>query len=245
MPSIKNMQNPKAFDFKSGEVLLVDKPLNWTSFQVVNKLRWQIKNKIGVKKIKVGHAGTLDPLASGLLILCTGKQTKSIESYMGLEKEYSGSITLGATRPSYDMETEINQTFPTDHITNDLIYQTANEMKGVVDQMPPIFSAKKIDGQKAYDLARKGEEVILKAKQIEIKEFTITSIHKNVVSFIIRCSKGTYIRSIAHDFGIKLNSGAYLSSLRREKIGQFDAENAHSVDDWLEIISDAEINHTS
>ncbi len=229
------------FDFKSGEIILVDKPLHWTSFQVVNKLRWKIRHKLGVKKIKVGHAGTLDPLATGLLILCTGKKTKEIESFMGLEKRYSGSITLGATRPSYDMESEIDQTYSTDHITEDLIYETAKSMEGEQDQMPPIFSAKKIDGKKAYDLARKGEEVKLKPKNITIHHFEITKIENEVVFFDIQCSKGTYIRSIAHDFGKKLNSGAYLSSLRRESIGDFNVGSALNVDNWLDRIEKAEI----
>ena len=231
----------ESFDFKTGEILLVDKPLHWTSFQVVNKLRWKIKTRIGVKKIKVGHAGTLDPLASGLLILCTGKKTKDIESYMGLEKVYSGSITLGSTTPSYDMETEVDHTFPTEHITEDLIRQAAQNMVGEYDQMPPIFSAKKIGGRKAYKLARNGEEVKLNPKRIEIQQFDIVSIKENVVEFIITCSKGTYIRSIAHDFGIALNSGAHLTSLRRDKIGQFDVKNAHSIDEWIDIIVNCEI----
>lgn len=229
------------FDFKTGEVLLVDKPLHWTSFQVVNKLRWKIRNRIHVKKIKVGHAGTLDPLASGLLILCTGKQTKSIESYMGLEKVYSGSITLGATRPSYDMETEIDTTFPTEHITEEMIRETAKNMVGEYDQMPPIFSAKKIGGRTAYKLARQGEEVKLSPKRIEIQQFDITAINNNVVEFIITCSKGTYIRSIAHDFGKALNSGGYLSSLRREAIGDFTVKDSLSIDEWLKKIEDCEI----
>lgn len=221
------------FDFLAGEYMLVDKPLEWTSFQVVNKLRWKIKNKLGVKKIKVGHAGTLDPLATGLLILCTGKKTKEIESFMGLPKVYSGSITLGATRPSYDMETEIDATFPTDHISKELIIQTAKGMEGDQAQMPPIFSAKKIDGQKAYDLARKGEEVILKPKNIRIERFEITKIEGDEISFIIECSKGTYIRSIAFDFGKLLKSGGYLSSLRRDKIGNFNVSDAKNVEEWL------------
>ncbi|MDX1348653.1 MAG: tRNA pseudouridine(55) synthase TruB [Putridiphycobacter sp.] len=232
------------FDFKTGEIMLVDKPLNWTSFQVVNKLRWKIKTRLQIKKIKVGHAGTLDPLATGLLILCTGKQTKSIESYMGLEKVYSGTITLGATRPSYDMETEINQTFPTDHITESMITASAQNMVGECNQMPPIFSAKKVDGQTAYKLARKGEAVVLKPKKIYINQFDITSIEGNNVKFVITCSKGTYIRSIAHDFGQALDSGAYLSALRREKIGQYDVKNAKTVDEWLKVIDDCEIIET-
>ncbi len=229
------------YHFKSGEVLLVDKPLDWTSFQVVNKLRWKIRHKIDVKKIKVGHAGTLDPLATGLLIICTGKNTKKIESFMGLEKVYSGTITLGATRPSYDMETEIDATFTTEHITEDLILQTAQNMIGEQDQMPPIFSAKKINGQKAYDLARKGEEVILKPKKITISEFKITAIEGNDIHFSITCSKGTYIRSVAYDFGVNIKSGGHLSSLRREKIGEYSVADALSVEEWLTEIEKADI----
>ncbi len=233
----------KSYNFKDGELLLVDKPLNWTSFQVVNKLRWKIKHKIGVKKIKVGHAGTLDPLATGLLIICTGKFTKKINEFMGLEKTYSGVITLGATRPSFDMETDINQTFDTTHISNDLIRQTAQQFIGDYDQMPPVFSAKKISGKKAYDLARAGQEVILKTKKINIYSFEITNIKGNNVHFIISCSKGTYIRSIAHDFGKALNSGAYLSALRREKIGKYSVNQALDVEQWLNEIENCTFVH--
>lgn len=233
----------KSYNFKEGEVLLVDKPLNWTSFQVVNKLRWKIKHKIGVKKIKVGHAGTLDPLASGLLILCTGKNTKKIDEFMGLEKTYSGTITLGATRPSFDMETEIDETFDTSQIDEDAILSTAKKFIGDYDQMPPIFSAKKVNGQKAYDLARAGKEVILKTKLINISQFDITNINGNDVDFIISCSKGTYIRSIAHDFGKALNSGGYLSALRREKIGTYSVNNAMDIEQWLKEIEDCTIVH--
>ena len=235
------MSTQKTFNFKEGAVLLVDKPLTWTSFQVVNKLRWKIRDRINVKKIKVGHAGTLDPLATGLLILCTGKKTKEIESYMGLEKVYSGSITLGATRPSYDLETEIDATFSTDHISEEMIFAQAKEMIGEQDQMPPIFSAKKIKGEKAYDLARKGEEVILKPKRITISNFEITKIENNTVYFVITCSKGTYIRSIAYDFGKALRSGGYLSSLRREKIGEFNVKDAMDIEAWLACIDNCEI----
>ncbi len=233
----------KSYNFKEGEVLLVDKPLNWTSFQVVNKLRWKIKHKIGVKKIKVGHAGTLDPLASGLLILCTGKNTKKIDEFMGLEKTYSGTITLGATRPSFDMETEIDETFDTAHINEQLIIKTAKDFIGDYDQMPPIFSAKKVDGKKAYDLARAGKEVILKTKRINISQFDIINIKGNHFDFMISCSKGTYIRSIAHDFGKALNSGGYLSALRREKIGTYSVNNAMDIEQWLKEIEDCTIVH--
>lgn len=241
--SVKMSTAIKSYNFKAGELLLVDKPLNWTSFQVVNKLRWKIKHKIGVKKIKVGHAGTLDPLATGLLILCTGKFTKKIDEFMGLEKTYSGVITLGATRPSFDMETDINQTFDTTHISEDLIRYTAQQFIGDYDQMPPIFSAKKIGGKKAYDLARAGQEVVLKTKRINISSFEITNIKGNHVHFMISCSKGTYIRSIAHDFGKALNSGAYLSALRREKIGTYSVNNALDVEQWLNEIENCTFVH--
>jgi len=233
----------KTYNYKAGEILLVDKPLTWSSFQVVNKLRWKIKHKIGVKKIKVGHAGTLDPLATGLLILCTGKNTKTIESYMGLEKSYSGVITLGATRPSYDMESEIDQTFATNHITEDLIREVAANMVGEQDQTPPIFSAKKVDGKRAYDLARAGEDVKLKPKRITITKFEVTKIDGLNVHFLIGCTKGTYIRSIAYDFGKLINSGGYLSALRRETIGDFDVKDAMNVEEWLEEIDKTEAIH--
>lgn len=233
------------YDFKAGEVLLVKKPLNWTSFDVVNKIRYNLKRKLGIKKIKVGHAGTLDPLADGLLIVCTGKKTKSIESFMGLEKSYSGTITLGATTPSFDLETEIDQTFDISTIQEKAIKSLAEKMIGTQEQMPPIFSAKKIKGQKAYDLARKGKEVILKPKEVNISQFNITSINLPEVDFLITCSKGTYIRSIANDFGIGLNNGGYLSSLRRESIGEFTINEAFSVNEWIEIIENSEIDNNS
>ncbi len=226
----------KQYDFKAGEILLVNKPLHWTSFDVVNKLRYEMKQQLGIKKIKVGHAGTLDPLADGLLILCTGKKTKEIESFMGLEKSYSGTITLGGTTPSYDLETEIDTTFPIGDLTDQAIENAAKEMTGEYDQYPPIFSAKKVKGKKAYDLARAGEKVELKPKRIEIAEFTLTKVDIPAVDFYIRCSKGTYIRSIAHDLGAKLANGAHLSALRREAIGDYKLSNAKSVDEWIEII---------
>jgi tRNA pseudouridine55 synthase len=233
----------KTYNYKVGEILLVDKPLTWSSFQVVNKLRWKIKNKIGIKNIKVGHAGTLDPLATGLLILCTGKKTKTIDTFMGLEKSYSGTITVGSTRPSYDMESEIDATFPTEHITDDLIKSTAEKMVGDYEQMPPIFSAKKVNGKRAYAYARAGEEVILQPKLINISKFEITKIDGLNIDFIINCSKGTYIRSIAHDFGKLIESGGHLSGLRREKIGDYDLKDAKSVEQWLEEIESAEFEH--
>ena len=223
-------------DFQLGELLLVNKPLNWTSFDVVNKLRYEIKNQLGVKKIKVGHAGTLDPLADGLLIICTGKKTKEIDSFMGLPKTYSGTITLGATTPSYDLETEIDQHFPLDELLEEQISEAAKGMIGFNDQHPPIFSAKKIKGQKAYDLARAGEEVKLEPKRIEIIDFQIKSIEMPNIHFEITCSKGTYIRSIAHDLGQKLHNGGHLTALRREKIGQLSLKDAKEIDEWITVI---------
>ncbi len=213
-------------DYKTGQVLLIDKPLHWTSFQVVNKIRWHIRQKFHIKKIKVGHAGTLDPLATGLLILCTGKFTKQIETYQAQTKEYTGEITLGATTPSYDLETEINETFSIEHITDKVIYETAKKFVGEINQKPPIFSAIKKDGKKLYELARKGETTEIKSRKITIKVFEITNITLPKVSFRVVCSKGTYIRSLAFDFGKALKSGGYLSELRRTKIGNFNVENA-------------------
>lgn len=226
------------YDFVAGEVLLVHKPLNWTSFDVVNKLRYTLKTKLGIKKIKVGHAGTLDPLADGLLIICTGKKTKSIDKFMVLEKVYSGTITFGATTPSYDLETEIDQEFPIDHITEEMLVQAAKDLTGEYDQYPPIFSAKKHEGQRAYDLARAGERPELKPKKINIAQFDLTEFNLPKVNFYVRCSKGTYIRSLAHDIGQKLKSGAHLSSLRREAIGQFDLKDAKTVEEWIRLIEE-------
>lgn len=235
------MSDKTAFDFKSGEVLLVNKPLNWTSFDVVNKIRYHIKHRLGVKKIKVGHAGTLDPLADGLLILCTGKKTKTINDLMGLKKVYSGEITLGSTTPSYDLETEIDQTYPTDHLTEDKIKDAARLMIGDYNQYPPIFSAKKVNGKKAYDLARAGQEVELKPKLINISQFDITAIEGLKVKFVISCSKGTYIRSIAHDLGKSLDSGGHLTALRRDEIGEFSLKNALNIEQWIEKIDNSEL----
>ncbi len=224
-------------DFKEGQVLLIDKPLNWTSFQVVNKLRWHIKKTFKIKKIKVGHAGTLDPLATGLLIICTGKFTKKITEYQGQAKEYTGTITLGATTPSYDLETEINQTFPIKHIDEALINKTTELFIGEIDQKPPIFSAIKKDGKRLYELARQGKTTEIKSRKITIYQFGITKIDLPKIDFKITCSKGTYIRSIANDFGKALNSGGYLSSLRRTKIGDFNVENAILPEQFVEELS--------
>jgi len=224
----------KAEDFKDGQVIIVDKPLNWTSFQVVNKLRWAIRRKFNIKKIKVGHAGTLDPLATGLLVICTGKFTKKINSFQAESKEYTGTITLGATTPSYDLETEINQTFPTDHINSLNIEEASKTFIGKIQQTPPLYSAIKKDGVRLYELARKGENTEITAREIEVFSFDITHVDMPVVHFRILCSKGTYIRSIANDFGKVLKSGAYLSELRRTKSGDFDLTNAVSPEAFVQ-----------
>ncbi|SEA46572.1 tRNA pseudouridine(55) synthase TruB [Bizionia paragorgiae] len=220
-------------DYLSGQVLLIDKPLEWTSFQVVNKLRWEIRQAFNIKKIKVGHAGTLDPLASGLLVICTGKMTKQIDSFQGQIKEYAGTITLGGTTPSYDLETEVNESFPTDHITPELIRETTKQFIGEIDQFPPVFSALKKDGKRLYEYARAGEAVEVKSRRITIEAFDITAINGTAVDFRVVCSKGTYIRSLAHDFGKALQSGGHLSALRRTKIGDFDVSNGLSIDDFI------------
>ena len=220
-------------DFKNGQLLLIDKPLQWTSFQVVNKLRWEIKQRFKIKNIKVGHAGTLDPLASGLLILCTGKFTKKIDEYQGQIKEYAGEITLGATTPSFDLETEINQSFPINHISEDLIRQTTQQFIGEIDQVPPIFSALKKDGKRLYELARAGETTEIKSRKISISEFEITAINLPKIEFRVVCSKGTYIRSLANDFGAALNSGGHLTALRRTKIGNFNVDNGMKIDEFI------------
>ena len=219
--------------YKNGQVLLIDKPITWTSFQVVNKLRWEIRQRFDIKKIKVGHAGTLDPLATGLLIICTGKQTKQIDTYQGQVKEYTGTFTLGGTTPSYDLETEINNTFPTAHITEELLHETTKQFVGEIQQKPPIFSAIKKDGKRLYELARKGETIEIKERTVTVSSFEITKIKLPEVEFRIICSKGTYIRSIAFDYGKALNSGGYLSALRRTKIGNFSVDDAFSVEEFI------------
>lgn len=221
-------------DFLTGQILLIDKPINWTSFQAVNSLKWGIRKKFNLKKIKIGHAGTLDPLATGLLIICTGKFTKRIPELQGQTKEYTGTITLGATTPSYDLETEIDKTYPTNHLTEELIKKTTSKFLGKIEQIPPIFSALKKDGKRLYEFAREGKTVEIKSRQIEIFEFEVTKIQLPDVHFRVSCSKGTYIRSLAHDFGKKLNSGGHLSSLRRTKIGEYNVNNATSPDSFKE-----------
>lgn len=224
-------------DYKEGQVILIDKPLEWTSFQVVNKVRWLIKKTFSLKKIKVGHAGTLDPLATGLLIICTGKFTKKIDTYQAQEKEYTGIFTLGATTPSYDLETEIDQSFDLSHLTSKSTEEQVHQIKkatklflGEIQQQPPIYSALKKDGKRLYEFARSGEEVEIPLRTVTISEFEITEIALPTVHFRVVCSKGTYIRSLAHDFGKALEAGAHLSSLRRTKIGQFSVDNAVTVE---------------
>lgn len=224
-------------DFQAGKVLLIDKPLLWTSFDAVNKIRYTIKHKTGLKKIKVGHAGTLDPMATGLLIICTGKFTTRITEFQDQEKEYTGTITIGATRPSFDMETEIDQTFDYQHITSEMIEQARLSFLGEQEQYPPIYSAIKVDGKPIYKAARKGVEVEVKPRPINIYEFEVTKIELPEIHFRIKSSKGTYIRSIASDFGKVLNNGAYLSSLRRTKNGGFDVKDALTIEDFLKEIN--------
>jgi len=223
-------------DFKEGQILLFDKPLGWTSFQVVNKVRWLIRKSCNIKKIKVGHAGTLDPLASGLLIICTGKLTKKIDELQGQEKEYTGTFTLGATTPSYDLETEINETFETSHISEEDIEGAALEFLGEIDQVPPVYSALKKDGKRYYDYARNGEELDIPSRKTTITEFEITGIRFPEIDFRVVCSKGTYIRSLANDFGKALGTGAYLSSLRRTKIGGFLVDEALDVERFEKLL---------
>ena len=227
-------------DFQAGEVLLVDKPLNWTSFDVVNKLRWKLKKKYGIKRFKVGHAGTLDPLATGLLIICTGKKTKTIPEIVATKKTYTGTILLGKTTPSFDLETEYNGTFPIEHITKELLAHVRKSFLGEQLQTPPIFSAKKIDGKRAYESARKGKAIEMKKSLISIDSFEINDDNFPEIEFEITCSKGTYIRSIANDFGEKCNSGGTLIKLRRTKVGDYSVSKAKSVEEWIEVID----NHT-
>lgn len=210
-----------AEDFLNGQVLLIDKPLHWTSFQAVNKMKWALKSKLGLKKIKIGHAGTLDPLATGLLIVCTGKFTKKITELQGQAKEYTGTFFIGATTPSYDLETEIDQTFPTGHIDTKLIHETVQQFLGEIDQKPPIFSAIKKDGVRLYEHARNGTEIEIAFRKTTIHEFEITRIALPEIDFRVVCSKGTYIRSLAYDFGKAMASGSHLTALRRTKIGDY------------------------
>lgn len=226
-------------DYRSGELLLINKPYTWSSFQAVNKLKHALKKHPSLLlddklvHLKIGHAGTLDPLATGLLIICTGKKTKDISSFQDLPKEYTGTFFIGATTPCYDKEKEVDATYPTEHITEELVLETAKSFIGEQEQVPPMFSAVKVDGKRLYKLARIGEEIELKARPIEILEFEITSCKLPLVDFRIACTKGTYIRSIARDFGLALNSGAYLDTLCRTKIGHFSIEDAKTPEEFI------------
>ena len=220
--------------FLTGQVILINKPLHWTSFQVVNKVRWLIRQKFNIKKIKVGHAGTLDPLATGLLILCSGKMTKEIDRFQGQEKEYSGRFLLGATTPSFDLETEIDQEFSTNHITKEMIENTRRKFVGSIQQKPPIFSALKKDGKRLYTFAREGESVDVPSREVSITNLTLDPSGFPLIGFVTSCSKGTYIRSLAHDFGKALKSGAHLTDLCRERIGEFRLDQAISIDEFEE-----------
>ena len=220
-------------DYKNGQVLLIDKPLNWTSFQVVNKIRWLIKNSYSIKKIKVGHAGTLDPLATGLLIICTGKMTKEISKFQSQTKTYTGTFLLGSTTPSYDLETESDSSYPIEHITKELINDATNHFTGKINQKPPIFSAIKKDGKRLYESARLGEKVKIDYREVEIFDLDILKIDIPYVDFEVSCSKGTYIRSLAYDFGKKLNSGGTLVKLRRTKIGEYSINKSMTIEDFI------------
>ncbi|PUV25940.1 tRNA pseudouridine(55) synthase TruB [Sphingobacterium athyrii] len=222
-------ENSAEFNFAEGEMLLIDKPLTWTSFDVVGKVR----NSLKPLKLKVGHAGTLDPLATGLLIVCTGKLTKKIDSYQAEDKEYTGTITLGGTTPSYDLETEIDETFPITHINEQMILDAAKSFVGDIQQFPPAHSAIKINGERVYEKARRGEDVEIKSRQVRINSFEIEKIELPNVYFRISCSKGTYIRSLAYDFGKVLQSGSHLSSLRRTKSGDYRVENAWNLEQLI------------
>jgi len=226
-------------DFLAGETILVDKPLGWTSFDAVNKIRWNLKQALKVKKIKVGHAGTLDPLATGLLVICTGKNTKLIEGFTNATKTYTGTFLLGKTTPSFDLETEYNQTFETSHITPELMEDVRKSFLGEQLQTPPIFSAKLIDGKRAYDLARAGKEVEMKRNLVTIERFEIKTERFPEIDFEITCSKGTYIRSIASDFGQKLNAGATLIALRRTQSGEFFIENSKTIEEWIKFLDES------
>ena len=224
-------------DFLDGQILLINKPLGWTSFDVVKKIKNLIRTKYSLKKIKVGHAGTLDPLATGLLIVCTGKFTKLISKIQGQEKTYTGTITLGGTTPSYDLETKVDNNYETAHITEELIKETTTHFIGEIDQKPPIFSALKKGGERLYEKARRGETIEIESRKVTVREFTITSIENLEVNFEIKCSKGTYIRSIAHDFGAALNSGGHLSKLCRTSIGEYQLSEAIDVETFKKLLN--------
>jgi len=232
----------REYDFQKGEILLFDKELDWTSFDLVRKLRNFLTRKTGVKKLKVGHAGTLDPKATGLMIVCTGKETKNIDQLQAKEKEYIATIKLGATTPSYDLETAENETFSTDHITLELVNEKLLDFIGEIDQVPPVYSAVKIEGKRAYEHARKGNNIVLQPKRITISEMEVQSFAQHQLVLRVVCSKGTYIRALARDLGLALNCGAYLVGLCRTRIGEMKLEDAWPVQDFLENLNEIETN---
>ena len=233
------MQNRSidSYDFRAGAVLLINKPLTWTSFDVVNKVRYALKRHLNVKKIKVGHAGTLDPLATGLLILCTGKATKSINDYQAQVKRYEGTLRLGATTPSYDAETEVDQTYALENLNEVRLQAVCKQFLGEIEQIPPMFSAIKVDGQPLYKAARKGKTVEVKSRTVTIEQFELARIELPEVDFAVTCSKGTYIRSLAHDFGRALDNGAYLTRLVRTGIGDFKLSDAWELEELVACIN--------
>lgn len=235
----------RGMNFKEGEVLYFDKPLKWTSFAVVNKIRYHICRKLGVKKIKVGHAGTLDPLATGVMIICTGKATKRIEEFQYHTKEYIATLRLGATTPSFDLEKEIDATYPTEHITRELVEETLKGFVGSIEQIPPVFSACKVEGKRAYELARNGEEVELKAKTLVIDEIELLDCRLPEIKIRVVCSKGTYIRALARDIGQALNSGAHLTGLVRTRVGNIKQEDCLQVEDFAEWLEKQDIEVTN
>lgn len=228
--------NPNT-DFLKGTVLLIDKPVDWSSFDVVKKIRNLLGRKLGIKKIKVGHAGTLDPLATGLVILCTGKKTRDIESFREMDKEYEAAFRLGQTTPSFDLETEVDREFPTEHITRDLVLETIQGFIGETEQVPPIYSAKRLGGKRAYEYARRGEDMEMQPVRITIYEMELLAYESPWLKLRIRCSKGTYIRSLARDLGNALSSGAYLAELRRTAIGNFSVKDAVDPQKFEELLN--------
>jgi len=234
-------EEAKVFDFKGGEILVFDKPLEWTSFDLVQKVRNNLCRKMRIKKLKVGHAGTLDPMATGIMVLCTGKATKKIEELQAGEKEYIATLKLGATTPSFDLETKEDATFDTGHITEELFRETVQKFIGTIEQVPPEYSAVKVEGQRAYDLARKGKSVELKPKILVVKEIEVLQFAESEAKLRIVCGKGTYIRALARDIGQALNSGAYLIGLQRTRVGDFTLENAQQIEEFLESLKDMTI----
>lgn len=228
-------------DYISGEILVIDKPYRWTSFDAVKRLRGAVQRRLNAKRFKVGHAGTLDPLATGVLLVCTGRATKRIAELQEGMKEYVAEITFGATTPSYDLEKEIDATYPWEHITPELIAETLPKFQGHVMQVPPVFSAVKVDGKRAYNYARKGKEVEIKAKPLEIKELEVLDWEAPKLTLRVLCSKGTYIRALARDLGEAMNSGAHLTALRRTRVGDYTIDNAMSLDQALELIKEGPV----